>query len=230
MNEFIESSAFFGVFISFTAYYIGIRLKKRFNYSLCNPLIIAIIIVISFLLICNINVDAYTNSSQYITYLLTPATICLAVPLYEQFEMLKHNYKAILAGITMGVLGSMLSILGLSIAFGLSHIEYVTFLPKSITTALGIGVSEELGGYISITVISIVITGISGNIFADKVLSLFKITEPVAKGIALGTASHAMGTVKAMEMGPIEGAMSSLSIVVAGFFTVIGASVFANLL
>lgn len=164
------------------------------------------------------------------SYLLTPATVCLAVPLYQQLNLLKKNLKAVAAGILSGVLTSILSVLGLSYLFGLSHDMYVTLLPKSITTAIGMGVSEELGGIVTITVAVIIITGVLGNMIADVVYRVFRIKEPVAKGLALGTASHAIGTAKAMEMGPVEGAMSSLAIAVAGLLTVIFASVFAGCL
>ena len=162
--------------------------------------------------------------------LFRSATVCLAVPLYEQLSLLKKNFKAVAAGIFSGVLASLVSVLGLSALFGLNHEQYVTLLPKSITTAIGMGISEELGGIVTITVASIIITGILGNVIAEFVCKVFKIHHPIAKGLALGTASHAIGTAKAMEMGPIEGAMSSLAIAVAGLLTVIGASVFAGML
>ena len=152
------------------------------------------------------------------------------MPLYKQVELLKKHYKAVIAGISTGVLSSLLSVLLLALLFRFGHEAYVTFLPKSITTAIGISVSEELGGFVSVTVVVIVITGVLGNIFAEKFLKLLKIEEPIAKGIAIGSSSHAIGTAKAMEMGSIEGAMSGLSIVVCGILTVIGASIFAYLL
>jgi len=142
-------------------------------------------------------------------------------------ELLKKNYKAVIAGISAGVVSSLLSVLLLALLFGLGHGAYVTFLPKSITTAIGISVSEELGGFVSVTVVVIVVTGVLGNIFAEKFLKILKIEEPIAKGVAIGSSSHAIGTAKAMEMGSVEGAMSGLSIVVCGILTVIGASVFA---
>ena len=178
----------------------------------------------------DISYDDYNQGAQYLSYLLTPATVCLAVPLYQQLNLLKKNLKAVAAGILSGVLTSILSVLGLSYLFGLSHDMYVTLLPKSITTAIGMGVSEELGGIVTITVAVIIITGVLGNMIADVVYRVFRIKEPVAKGLALGTASHAIGTAKAMEMGPVEGAMSSLAIAVAGLLTVIFASVFAGCL
>ena len=143
---------------------------------------------------------------------------------------MKKNAKAIATGILSGVLSSLVSVLALAAAFGLSHEEYVTLLPKSITTAIGMGVSEELGGIVTITVAVIIVTGVLGNIIAELVCKIFRIHEPVAKGIAIGSASHAIGTAKAMEMGEVEGAMSSLSIAVSGLLTVIGASVFAMFL
>ena len=141
---------------------------------------------------------------------------------------MKGNWKAIVVGICTGVLTSLTSVLVFSLVAGLNHKQYVTMLPKSITTAIGMGVSEELGGYVTITVAVIVITGLFGNMIADTICKVFRIEEPIAKGIAIGSSAHAMGTSKAMEMGEIEGAMSSLSIAVAGLLTVVGASVFAN--
>ena len=133
-----------------------------------------------------------------------------------------------MAGIVSGVLTTLLSVLGLSVLFALSHEEYVTFLPKSITTAIGMGISEELGGQVTLTVAVIILTGLLGNMAAPAICRLFRITEPIAKGVAIGTSAHAMGTAKAMEMGEVEGAMSGLSIAVSGLLTVIGASVFAQ--
>ena len=169
----------------------------------------------------------YNAGANCISYLLTPATICLAVPLYQQVELLKRNMKAVMLGIVSGVLASLCSVFLLALLFGFDHAAYVTFLPKSITTAIGIGVSEELGGHVSVSVVAIIITGVLGNIFAEKFLHLIHVKEPIAKGIAIGCSSHALGTAKAMEMGTIEGAMSSLSIVVCGVMTVVGASIFA---
>lgn len=230
MNNFFEASVFFGAILSLTAYGIGVILKKKLKHPVINPLLIAIILTISVLVILDIDYEVYHAGAKYLSYLLTPATICLAIPLYEQIHLLKNNWKAILIGITSGVITSLSTILIFALVFRLSHAEYVTFLPKSITTAIGIGVSEELGGYVSITAAIIIITGVLGNIMAEGILKLFKITDPIAKGIAIGTSSHAIGTAKAMEIGEIEGAMSSLSIVAAGIITVAGASVFAQFL
>lgn len=226
--EFFRQSAFFGVMLSLVAYGIGFELKRKFKLAIFNPLLIAIILVMVVLVSFHIDYDVYNEGAVYISYLLTPATICLAVPLYEQFELLKKNWKALLIGILSGCIASMGSILAMTIIFSLSHEEYVSFLPKSITTAIGMGVSEELGGYVSITVAVIIITGVLGNMIGENVLKLFRITNPIAKGVAIGTASHAIGTAKAMEIGEIEGAMSSLSIVVSGIITVVGASIFAQ--
>lgn len=228
MKEFIENSVFFGVMVTFLSYGLGMTLKRRFKSALLNPLLVSIVIIIGFLLLTGVSYDSYAAGSQYISYLLTPATICLALPLYQQWELLKRNCRAVVAGIVAGALSSMTSILALSALLRFGHESYVTFLPKSITTAIGIGVSEELGGYVSVTVVVIVITGVLGNIFAEQALRIMRITEPIAKGIAIGSASHAVGTAKAMEMGPVEGAMSSLSIVVSGILTVIGAPIFAS--
>ena len=204
-------------------------LKRKFKLAIFNPLLISIFCVMGILMVLGVDYESYEEGGKYISYLLTPATVCLAVPLYQQLHLLKKNIKAIAAGIVSGVLASLVSVLLLAKLFGLSHEEYVTLLPKSITTAIGMGVSEELGGIVTITVAVIIITGVLGNVIADAVYKIAKIEEPVAKGLALGTSAHAIGTAKAMELGEVEGAMSSLAIAVAGLLTVIAASVFAGL-
>ena len=205
-------------------------MKKKLKYGFLNPLLLAILFTIVLLLISGVDYDTYNAGAKYLSWLLTPATVCLAIPLYEQIKLLKENYQAVLIGIVSGVLTSLLTILVLALLFGMSHQEYVTLLPKSVTTAIGMGISEELGGYVTITVAAIVITGVLGNIFGELICKIFRIEEPLAKGIALGSAAHAIGTAKAMELGEIEGAMSSLSIAVAGILTVFGASIFSAFL
>ena len=228
MVSFIENSLFFGAAVSLVGYEIGLLLKKKFKMALFNPLLIAILCVMGVLQLMQVDYKTYNAGGQYISYLLTPATVCLAVPLYRQLTLLRKNLKAVIIGIVSGVLASMVSVLVFAKLFGLSHSQYVTLLPKSITTAIGMGVSEELGGLVTITVAVIIITGVLGNVIAEAVCKIAKIEEPIAKGLALGTSAHAIGTAKAMEMGPVEGAMSSLAIAVAGLLTVITASVFAG--
>ncbi len=229
MNEFLQDSVFFGVFISVVTYEIGALIKRKWNVAIFNPLLISIALIIVFLILFDVDYDTYDFGAQYLSYFLTPATVALAVPLYEQIEPLKNNWKAIIAGILSGALTSALCVLILSIVMGLDHKQYVTLLPKSITTAIGMGLSEELGGIVTITVAVIVVTGVIGNMFAEQICKLFHITDPVAKGIAIGSSAHAMGTAKAMEMGEIEGAMSSLSIAVSGLLTVVVSLIFAQI-
>ena len=143
---------------------------------------------------------------------------------------MKQNCKAVMLGLAAGTVTSLGTVLGLSLLCGLDHKEYVTLLPKSITTAIGMGVSEELGGYVTITVAGIVITGVLGNMFGEVICRIFRITEPISKGLAFGASSHAIGTAKAIEIGEIEGAMSSLAIAVSGILTVVLASVFSHFL
>ena len=228
LNEFFEISAFAGVTLSLLAYAFGMFLKRKTHLSIFNPLLVSIAVTIVVLVIADVDYDTYNKGAVCLSWFLTPATVCLAIPLYEQIELLKKHWKAVLTGILSGVLTSLLTVFVLSKLMSLSHKEYVTMLPKSITTAIGMGVSEELGGYVTITVAVIIVTGVLGNILAEFLCKIFRITEPIAKGLAIGSASHAIGTAKAMEMGEIEGAMSSLSIAVAGIITVVGASIFAN--
>lgn len=229
MNEVIANSASAGVVISLLAYYAGVLLRKKTGKSFVNPLLVSIILVIAFLLLFRVDYASYQASAKYLSWFLTPATVSLAIPLYLQLERLKKNIRAILVSILAGSVASMGSVLALSVLFGFTHTQYVTFLPKSITTAIGMGVAEEMGGITAITVAVIIVTGIFGNIIGEALCKALKITDPVAVGLALGTSAHAIGTAKAMELGETEGAMSSLAIVTAGIITVLLANVFAML-
>lgn len=212
---------YFGMFISVFAYIIGMQLKKKLGWGILNPLLVAIILIIAFLKGTGISYSEYNEGASYISYFLTPATVCLAIPLYKQLELLKKNFAAVIIGITSGVLASAASIFLMSKLFSLEHVYYVSLLPKSITTAIGMGVSEEAGGIVTLTIVSIIFTGIFGNIIGETWFRIIGIKESLAKGLALGTAAHAIGTAKALELGEVEGAMSSLSIAVAGLMTVV---------
>lgn len=230
MMNFVSESMYLGFVLSLGAYLAGVWLKKRLGWAVLNPLLTAVVLVIAVLLAFKIDYQTYNSSAQYISYLLTPATVCLAIPLYKQLELLKKNLVAVAVAITSGVAASAVSIFAMSLVFGLEHVHYVTILPKSITTAIGMGVSEEAGGIVTITVVCIIITGIFGNIMAESLFKWIRVKNPIAKGLALGTSAHAIGTAKALELGEIEGAMSSLSIAVAGLMTVVVVPLAAQLL
>ena len=229
MNQFMANSATVGVVLSLTAYYFGMFLKKKTGLVLFQPLLVAIVLVIAYLAAFSVDYESYQNSGKYLGYLLTPATVCLAIPLYKQFELLKKNLSAVFVALAAGALASMGSVLALCAVFGLPHEVYVTLLPKSVTTAIGMGVAEELGGYPAIAAAVIIITGVFGNMTAEFICKTFRIRNAISRGLGIGAASHAIGTTKAMEMGEAEGAMSSLAIVISGLFTVIGASIFAGM-
>ncbi|MCR5546502.1 MAG: LrgB family protein [Lachnospiraceae bacterium] len=230
MREFFVNSAYFGAVITLVTYGIGALLKKYTKLAVFNPILISSILVIVSLLLLNVDYDTYYETADFISYLLTPATVSLAIPLYEQLEILKKNFKAIVLGIGIGSLTSVLSVLALSASFGFNHAEYVSFLPKSITTAIGMDISGEIGGYVSLTIAAIILTGVLGNVIAEPLCKVFHIEEPVAKGVAIGTSAHALGTAKAIEMGEVEGAISGLSIVVCGLLTVVWCGVFSGLI
>ena len=230
MKEFLTQSAFFGVFLSLITFQIGIFVRKKTKISFLTPLVTATAIVIVVLVVAGIDYEQYKESTSVLTYFLTPATVCLAVPLYQKLEILKKNFLAVILGILSGVLVSALTIFGFCMLFKFGHIMYVSLLPKSITTAIGISVSEEFGGIVALTTAAIIIAGNVGGMFAEIIFKTFGIKEPISKGLALGTASHVMGTSKAMEIGELEGAMGSLAIAVAGIITVIVLPFFANLL
>lgn len=228
MNDFFRESMFAGVTLSLVAYLIGTLLKKKFKLGIFNPLLISIVVSIVVLVVGKVDYYTYNEGAKYLSWLLTPATVCLAIPLYEQWGLLLKNFKAVMLGLVAGTITSLTTVLALALICGLSHEEYVTLLPKSITTAIGMGVSEELGGYVTITVAVIIITGVLGNIFGELICKIFKIDEPISKGLAFGASSHAIGTAKALEIGEVEGAMSSLAIAVSGILTVALSSLYAN--
>ena len=230
MTEWLSQSVYYGAVISILAYEAGLLIKRKFRLAVLHPLLLSVIIVIGVNALLGVEYEQYNTGAQHLSYLLTPVTVCLAVPLYEQLMLLKENWKAVIAGLLAGVLSSLVSIWLMSLLFGLDHTTYVTLLPKSITTAIGMGLSQELGGIVTITVAVIIITGILGNVLADVIFRLFRVNHPIARGLALGAASHAIGTARAIEYGPVEGAMSSLAIAVSGLLTVVGASFFAQLL
>ena len=230
MSNMLHGSTFFCMAISLFGYEAGIFLRKKLKIGIFNPLLVSIAFVIIVLKVTGIDYDTYDKGANVLSYLLTPSTVCLAIPLYQQMNLLKKNLKAIIAGITTGVFASLAGVWVFSMLFHLKKQFYVTLLPKSITTAIGMGISEELGGIVTITVAVIIITGVLGNMIAEVVYKIAKIEEPIARGLGLGTSAHAIGTAKAMELGPVEGAMSSLAIAVAGLLTVVGASVFAGMM
>ena len=228
MKDILTNSVFFGALISLAAYEGGLLIKKKFKLAVLNPLLIGTVCVMAVLSLLKIEYRHYYEGAKYISYLLTPATVCLAVPLYRQISLLKNNLKAVAGGIAAGVLTSLFGVFLLSKLFGLSHQQYVTLLPKSITTAIGKGLSEELGGFPAITMATIMLTGLFGAVAAPGLLKLFGVKEPLCQGLAIGTSSHAAGTSRAVELGEIQGAARSLAIVVAGRLTVIAAPLFAR--
>lgn len=215
------SSDYFGLFLSIGLFIVALEIKMKFKLAILNPLLVSTVLCIIILLLFDIHYETYRDSAKMLSYLLTPATVCLAIPMYKQLKLLKDNLAAVVIGIITGTCCSILSILAMGKIFGLTNEHIATLLPKSITTAIGMGVSEEAGGIVTLTVVAIIITGILGNMIAETIFKIFHIDHPVAKGLALGTSAHAVGTAKALELGEVEGAMSSLSICVAGILTVI---------
>lgn len=225
----IISSPVFGVLISLIAYEIGTLIKQKLKLSIFNPLLIAIIILIIFLLQFNIKYEDYNNGGQVISFFLAPATVALALPLYKKFSLFKANALPILAGILCGAASGILSVIAFAKLFNLSGQLAKSLIPKSITTPIGMALSNQLGGLPAITVVAIIITGILGSIIGPFLYKILKINDKVALGIAMGSASHAVGTAKAMEIGETEGAMSSLTIAISGIVTVLIAPVLWNL-
>ena len=228
MNEFLQFSSFFGFLISIGAYLLGDWINKKLPKPVCNPMLFAVIVIIAALSVLHIDYATYNQSAKYLSFFITPAVVCLAIPVYQQFTLLRKNAAAILLGVFAGIFSCFAAVLCLAALFGIGHAEYVTFLPKSITTAIGMAVAEESGGYASITAAVIAITGLLGNATAVPLCRLLRIREPLARGLAIGTSCHAIGAAKAVELGEIESAVCNVSIVIAGLTAVIGVPIFAS--
>ena len=225
LNEFLSSSSAWGVLLTLAAFALGTLINRVTGKAVFNPLLLGSIFVIILLSVLNISYADYKVSAAPVSYLLLPATISLAIPLYEKWDLLKENAAAIIAGISVVSLGSALA---LTVAMGLTREQYVTLLPKSVTTAISMDVAAELGGIAALTGAIVILTGIAGNLLAETVCKVFHITDPIAKGVGIGTSAHAVGTSKALQMGEVEGAMSGLSIAVAGVLTAVLCPVFVN--
>ena len=223
MMEFIGASQYFGVALTLVMFGIAVLINRRFPGALTTPLFLATIFVVIFLTSFGISYDTYNKGASYITYFLVPVTVCFAVPMYRQLPLLKKHAPAILLAMAIGVAASVMAVCLMCIFLGLGDIVARSLAAISVTTAIAIGITEKLGGVVALTVSSVIVTGILGASISDLVCRKFGLTNPIARGLAIGNASHAAGTTKAMEMGPIEGAMSSLAIVISGLMTAVAA-------
>ena len=230
MAEFIGSIGVWGVALTLGAFALGTWLNRKTGQALFNPLLLGSIFVIIFLSLVQIPFAAYKQSVSFLSYLLLPATVSLAVPLYEQWLPMKKNAKAVLCGILAGSVTSMVSIIAMSWILKLDPVLSASLMPKSVTSAIGAEVAQELGGIGSLAGALIILTGIVGNLSATALCRICRLHDPIARGVAIGTASHAIGTARALQMGRVEGAVSSLSIAVAGILTAALCPVLANFL
>lgn len=221
MLDSFTSSPLFGILLTFVSYLIGLKVQKRFSTPLANPLIVAVVLSVSVLLALDIPLGNFQIGGSYITLFLGPATATLALSIYRQYSVLKENLLPVLAGTAVGSAVSMSSVLLLCQLFHLDEIMAKSLLAKSVTTAIAIEITAQQGGISSITVAAVVLTGIMGAVFSPLLIKLFRVKDPVAAGLAIGTASHALGTTKALQIGEVEGAMSSIAIGTAGLVTVI---------
>lgn len=221
MPEFFGQLSLMSLVLTLGAFQIGLWCQRKTKSALCNPILIAVLLVIGVLLALGISNETYQAGANLFGWLLTPATVCLALPLYRQMKVLKKNLPAILAGVIAGTITSLLCVFGLCKTFGLDKALTVSLLPKSITTAMGIVLSDLNGGIQSLTAAAIIITGILGSLFGSMLCRLFRLKDPVSQGAAFGTASHVIGTSRASELGEVQGAVSSLSLAVAGILTAV---------
>ena len=216
------------VLVTFLAFRVGQLIQSKLKSPLCNPILIAVILVLGFLSVTNMELSAYQSGISFISWLMTPATICLAVSMYEQYQVLKKNTPMILVGVAAGAVSCLVMVLLLSTVFGFDRELTVSLLPKSVTTAIGVPLSQMSGGLPPITTAAIILTGITASVLGPSLCKLFRLTDKIAQGTAFGTAGHVIGTAKATELDPLTGAVSSLSLVVAGLLTAIVLPLLAN--
>ena len=230
ITQVLESSAVWGVLLTLAAFGLGVLINKRTGKAIFNPLLLGTAFVIVVLSVLNIPYDTYAASASPISYLLLPATVSLAVPLYEKWDLLCKNLVAIVAGVLAGVMASLFSVLALALLLDLNHEQYITLLPKSVTTPIATAISQSHGGIVSITAVAVIFTGIVGNLCAPLMIRLFRVKDPVEAGLGIGACSHALGTAKALELGETEGAMSGIAIGLCGIVTTVLALFFGALL
>lgn len=230
MLESFVDTPMFGFCLTFVAYQIGLWISRKLKSPIFNPLIIAILIIMGVLTVFDIPYEVYNQGGSVISFFLGPATVALAIPLYRQLHVLKESGFSVAAGIFVGSIASVISVIYLGKLFGLDSQLITSLAPKSVTAAISREISQQLNGLPALTVACTVLTGITGNVIGPYVCQFFKIKDPLAMGTALGTASHAIGTARAMQYGEIEGAMGSLSISVAGIITVFIAPLLVGLL
>ncbi|MCI6464153.1 MAG: LrgB family protein [Faecalicatena sp.] len=219
--EALYTSPYFGVALSVIMFGIGVKIQQKTKSALCNPLIIAIVLVVGVLLIFKIPYDSYNVGGEIINMFLAPATACLAVSIYTKLSILKKYWLPIIVGCIAGSLASMVSVYGMCRLFGLDESLTMSMLPKSVTTPIAIGVAQAHGGVVPVTVVAVIFTGILGSITAPLLIKLFRVSDSVAAGLAIGACSHAVGTSKAIQIGEVEGAMSGLAIGICGIVTVL---------
>ena len=221
MITYLEGSTFFAVGLTLLAFCAGLFLQKKTKSPLLNPIVIGAAIIIVVLKLLQIPNEVYQRGCATLTFLLTPATICFAISFYEQLQALKKHFPAVLLGVLSGTVCSLGCIFLLCRLFDLDAALTASLLPKSVTTAIGIALCNEMGGIAAITTAAIIVTGIFGNMAGPAFCKLLKIRNPIAKGVAFGTSAHVVGTSKANEIGALCGAASSLSLTVAGMMTAV---------
>lgn len=220
MFESFITSPYLWVSLTVGFYLLAAKLQKKWPIPIFNPLLFSIVAIILLLSVTRIPYGTYQTGGQLIATFVTPATVALAIKLEKNFIYLKENYGAILTGIIFGIILHTVMIFVFGFLFRFNKQMVSTLFPKSITTAIAVGVAESLGGIVSLTVAVVVFTGIVGAVIAPTLFKVAKIHDPVAQGVALGSSAHAMGTAKAIEIGDVQGAMSGLSIVVTGIVVV----------
>lgn len=219
MSEFLKNPLF-GLSLTLGVYVLSDKFLRKYKLPIINPLVLSIVVIIFFLHFTGISYEDYNVGGNFLTMLITPATVALAIPLYKNLHLLKENFFPVISAILAGIVANCLVSVGIGSLFLLKKEMVISLLPKSVTTAISVDLSHTMGGVNAVTLAIVVSTGIFGSLIATHIFRLFKIKSPVARGVALGSTSHAIGTAKAIEIGEVEGIISGLAICVNGMLTV----------
>lgn len=219
MTDLISASTYFYTALTVVIFALASAIQKKTKLVAFNPIMVSALAIIGLLKGMDVSSQVYQEGCRVLSYLLTPATICLAISFYEQIGKMKKQLLPIFAGVLAGVICSAGSVYFLSKLFALPDTILFSLMPKSVTAAIGVPISEEIGGIAALTTAAITITGIIGNIMAPLFCKWFRLKDPVAQGVAIGTSSHVIATARAFEMGELIGAVSSFSLTVAGLVT-----------
>lgn len=227
---YITENPAFGIVLTLSTYYLGLKLKKKKDTALFHPFLVSLVLIISVLIFLDLDFTSYNQGGEYISYLLQPATVALAIPMYRKIELLKEKAPVILGTTFLGAIWGILLVLLFGFVISPDPKLLISMVPKAVTTPIAMGISAEIGGIVSLTVAMVIFNGLLGGLFGVKLLNLLNIASPLARGLSMGMSAHGIGTGRMLEESELEGAISGLAIGLMGFFTALATPLLVHLL